>query len=109
MPEASEGEIPQEAKDLTPLRGTVERLWGNVIELEECTMSRSGGYRVEQDGDEIVVWREKFSDTYENYRRKVVYEEKQEVGRWDYRKVDPDAPPTDPAEHPGIKEKLNDP
>lgn len=54
----SPAEIPQEAKDLTPMRGTVERLYSSVIESDDCTMARSGGYRVEQEGDEIVVYRE---------------------------------------------------
>lgn len=85
MTDRDEGAIPQEAKDLTPLHNTVERLWRNVIEHEECTMSRSGGYRVEQDEDEIVVWREKFETHRASYRNRVVYKGKREVGRWDYR------------------------
>lgn len=80
----SEGEIPQEAKDLTPLHGTVERLWNSVIENDECTMSRSGGYRVVQDDDEIVVYREQFETHRASYRNRVVYEGKREVGRWGY-------------------------
>lgn len=85
-----EGAIPQEAKDLTPLRGTVERLWRNVIELEECTMSRSGSYRVEQDDGEIVVYREQYERHRATGERGVIYHGKSEVGRWDYREVEQD-------------------
>lgn len=73
-------EIPQEVKDLTPLRGTVERLWNSVCETDECTMARSGGYQVVQDDDEMVVFRLAYEDDDD---KGVICSHVTELGRWD--------------------------
>ena len=62
-------EIPREVKEITPKWRTVEGLFRRVAESETCTMARSGGYRVEQHGGEIVVYHEQTES---------------EVGRWEY-------------------------
>lgn len=70
------------------------------------------------DRDEVARFKEMYVDgevTLEVFEAMVEYYEEEEGGRGPSvlgmsipSSVDTDAPPADPAEHPGIKERIND-